>query len=328
MLIFVYNQRLSKTMIRHLFFIAMLILLQTSCEKMVTEQGLVFDYEHISIPAVENINAVSFPTKTTGYASTSSGLYKTEDSGRTWTLIHPTTPKHIHFHTVDFGITDRGSYTFDGGLTWENFGVSCKGATISEKGEIVLLTKQAVNVSAVWKAEPFETELQFIDYLVGIYFSDVEYGQAVNGSAYFYSSGNDGDLIGMNLSTGAQRTIYIGYKMNAFCLLPDEAMVCGQDGNIARGSITKDYSDVERRYHEHNYEYLAMDAKDGVFVAVGFHSIASNKKLEIDSYSANINEVLDIHESSFNETFKLVDVIDANNMVIVTSTNRIYIGNL
>lgn len=308
-----------------LFFVVSVFL---SCNKIITEQSLVFDYHEISIGDSLEIRDISFPSNDVGYVVTNSGIYKTSNGGASWTETSSSNAQYIHFHSDDFGITNRGLYTTDGGNTWENIGLTCKGATISDKGEVIVLTKYSVNNAEVWKSEPNGVELEKIGILTGLYYDYVEFSQAVDGMVFFFSSNTYSDLIGMDMSTGERRVINQSEKTTGFCLMPGDLLLCGEVGSIGRGSFSKEFSDVDRLYFEHDYNYLNMDAKGDVFVAVGMNTIASNKKLAEDYDYDNINEVLDINETNFKETFKNVDIIDENNMVIVTSKNRIYKGTL
>tara|TARA_B100000809_G_C14753830_1_gene393172 strand:- start:190 stop:396 length:207 start_codon:yes stop_codon:yes gene_type:complete len=66
-----------------LVYVILLILSFSSCSKHVAEETFVFDYQDISIPDVDSVYSVSFPTITIGFAVTNIGLYKTIDKGKT-----------------------------------------------------------------------------------------------------------------------------------------------------------------------------------------------------------------------------------------------------
>jgi photosystem II stability/assembly factor-like uncharacterized protein len=75
---------------------------------------------------VNKLSQITFPTKDTGFVSSTGSLYRTLDGGNTWTpIVNQTNGLHLNFPTKDIGYMGFDGFeavqkTTDGGATWNS----------------------------------------------------------------------------------------------------------------------------------------------------------------------------------------------------------------
>ena len=145
-------------------YVILVIISFTACSKYVTDETFVFDYVDISIPNVDSIYSVSFPSNQIGFAVTNLGLYKTVDRGNSWELNLMVNKGDVHFSSNQFGVVSPRYYTEDGGDTWVDVGYNSDGLAITESNDLISMTRENYTTLSFWKKEAGNVNFNFYAY--------------------------------------------------------------------------------------------------------------------------------------------------------------------
>jgi photosystem II stability/assembly factor-like uncharacterized protein len=312
-----------RPILRFILLIIPLFLLSYGCKKKVIEIVPVIEYEDISIPDNADLKFFSFPTLNVGYAGVNK-LFKTTDGGKSWnTLNLPGTITGLEFvdESTGFCVSSNLLYkTKNGGSSW-NYLMPANYIGKSENGNIVVGTPGNFTCKVQMSKDTGTTffplrsisvdgnilSMRVLNNKVFVFGSESYFSDAVNGlnlidtskfvkigikaTAYenpndAYFSGSDGAAVGMQG--------YIGYS--SYNLNPDIYL-----------------ANFSRIYYDHTYTYNSVDGFDGLMVAVGYHTIASN--IDIDN-EEKWNEVFDKQRNGFEQTFYKVRFFDKQTLFI------------
>ena len=302
-----------------------------SCKKKVIEIIPVIEYEDISITGVSaDVNSFSFPTIETGYA-VANGLYKTINSGTSWTKLAITgNIKEVEFvnSTIGFCISDGYLYkTIDGGQTWV-LKISADFVEIAQNGNVVVAKETTFIANLKISTDNGNTfvnapTLSINGHLAGLKVCD-------NKAYVFDTQGFSANMInGLNLAD-ANKYVRLQVNANAAENATDvyysggTGSVVGGKGFIANSnSVSGTYylAGFSRSYYGHTYPYYSVDGYEGLMVAVGYHSIATNMDIQ---NKEPWNEVFDKNRNGFEQTFLKVKFYNKSTFYVSGSNGLIW----
>jgi len=323
------------------FVLTSILSITISCKKEPRKKDLVYDYHDISITGADTIYSITFPDPLCGYAITNVGFYKTLNAGESWTAIDQTNEGFIQFHNRYYGVLPNGRMTIDGGLNWTQ-DAPYKFACMTEKGTVIALKMLSLDFSLMYETDPFDTIFHFIDTVayyginktVDKVVSRIEshmgyiviIPKEVSASDPFMGISHEGDRYFTLFKdwTHVERPVDICTGKYGYF------HICGGDGYL--GTVQLEVPETgynfilypDRDYFLHEFNYYSIDYFDDFQVAVGQHSIATNK--EIKEEGMWYKELLNKEKEPFTETFYLLDIINRNTLVTAGTGGKIYYG--
>ena len=306
-----------------------------SCNKNITEETIVFEYTEASPISSDSIFSIAFPSNQVGYASTSSGIFKTQDRGENWELKLNKNGGDLTFFSENYGIHSSGMITTDGGETWTSLGNNIQATSINSKGETFILVRQNAYTGTLWKTEPLGTQLSFMIQTNTISIDGIQKLVCSDNYVYFvpYNFIYD-DVYAFNTEDATNYFQITGdWTGNAepedLSVIDGQILLCGKQGSIYVGYEPDDqFTSVNRQYFNHNLDYYSIKSNNGLIVAVGDKTILTNKKLGISKSDDQFSEVLSTKLEGF--TFKCyqIEIIDNENIAIIGENGIIYIGKI
>ncbi len=319
-----------KCICKTLFLIFSFTLLLSSCKKKIIEVIPVIEYEDISLSEQGDVKSFSFPSSSIGYAAANS-LYKTTDGGQSWTKLNFSgVVKSIEFIDDNIGFCTAGGYlykTINGGQTWV-INVSADYVAKTQSGQIVVAKETTflgnIKVSNN-NGSTFSTAqtLSLNGRLSGL--------RVFENTAYILDDkGYSDDVIrGVNLAD-SNKTVRLNAKATAE-ENPNDLYFAGKSGALVggRGLISNSSSSgnpyylsvFDRSYYGHTYSYYGIDGYDGLMVAVGYHSIASNIDIKNKEHW---NEVFDKDRNGFEQTFFRIRFVDKSTFYVSGNNGLIW----
>jgi hypothetical protein len=298
-----------KYIYKTLFLTFFFTLLLSSCKKKIIETIPVIDYEDVSLNESADIKSFSFPTLLTGYAA-ANNLFKTIDGGHSWTKLNfAGSIKSIEFVDENTGFCTSDGYlyrTINGGQTWVLL-VSADYVAIAQSGQIVIAKETTfignIKVSNNNGNTFYASQtLSLNGHLSGL--------RVFDNTAYITDtkSYSDDVIRGVNIAD-SNKTVRLEAKATAD-ENPNDLYYVGGNGAVVggRGLICNSsgsgnpyyIASFDRSYYGHTYTYNSIDGYDGLMVAVGYHTIASN--IDIKN-KETWNEVFNKDRNGFEQTF-------------------------
>jgi hypothetical protein len=313
-----------------IFLILTCCLFTSSCKKKIIEVIPVIEYEDISLSESADVKAFSFPSLQTGYAA-GNNLYKTTDGGKSWAQLSFTgTIKSIEFIDENIGFCTAGGYlykTINGGQTWV-LTVSADYVAIAKSGQIVV-AKETTFIGNIKVSNnnggTFYTAqtLSLNGHLSGL--------RVFENTAFILDDkGYEDDVIrGVNI---ADSNKYV--RLNAKCTAEENSTdlyyssgkgaVVGGRGIISNSTSSANNYYVaafDRSYYGHTYSYYGIDGYDGLMVAVGYHTIASN--IDVKNKEA-WNEVFNKDRNGFEQIFFRIRFFDRSTFFVSGNNGLIW----
>ena len=319
-----------KSINKTLIFVLAISFFLSSCKKKIIETIPVIEYENISLNDGGDVKAFSFPSLSVGYAA-GNNLYKTTDGGQSWSKLNFTgIVKNIEFVNENVGFCTSGGYlykTIDGGQTWAS-NVSADYVAISQSGQIVV-AKETTFIGNIKvsnnSGSTFNTvqTLSLDGHLIGLrVFGDIAY---INDDKSYV----DDVISGVNLAdsnkivrlntkaTAEENPKDIYYKNGSGAAVGGKGLISNSSGSGNPYYIAA----FDRSYYGHTYQYYSIDGYNGLMVAVGYHTIASNIDIKNDE---RWNEVFDKDRNGFEQTFFRVRFFNSNTFFISGNNGLIW----
>lgn len=299
------------------FGILCLLVLSMSCKKKVLEIIPVIEIEKdMSITNGKDIKYFSFPSSQIGYAAyDTSFIYKTNNSGTTWSLINVANNKKcngLEFFNELKGICLMGNSmyaTSDGGLTWnlKDSGVNFIGKT--DKG-IGILGKCNNFSCSIYTSVDSAGSFQSVGDIT--FQGDFLSARIVDSKIIVFSKDYD-KLKGFDVISNQNFSIkfYINNN-NPFDIYLSGSTGCvvGVGGDIKEDRFGVGYS---RAYFNHSYNYYSVDGVGNFIVCVGNKTIASNMDIGNDN---EWNEVFDSKGNGFDHIFYKIRFINSSSFYL------------
>ncbi len=302
-----------------------------SCKKKVIETIPVIEYEDISINGVSaDIHSFSFPSLETGYAA-ANGLYKTIDGGESWIKLSLTgTITDVEFISTAIGFCVSDGYlykTTDGGQNWV-LKTSADFVEILQNGNIIVAEETTFMANIKLSTDNGNTftnapTLSLNGHLSGLKASDYKI-------FIFDTQGYSSNMIrGLNV---ADSNKYVRLQVNTTAdenatdvyYMGGAGSVVGGKGFIANSvGVYGTYylAGFSRSYYGHTYPYYSIDGYDGLMIAVGYHSIATNMDIQ---NKESWNEVFDKNRNGFEQTFFKIKFYNATTFFVSGSNGLIW----
>lgn len=306
---------------RYIVIASSLFLLLSSCKKKIVEIVPVMEVESdLSIAGADAIKYFSFPGSSVGYAASEADfIYKTTNSGNSWTSILVTNNKicsGLEFFDADKGmcLMDDDLYvTADGGQSWSLMG----------SGDFIGITDDGVGVvgdcgqtsCAIRTSTDFGQTFLLqgtIDYSISFDFLAARIVDSkvvlFPKQGWDFPDENMFDLVTNNSSMISFGSINNFQTPNDVYLLDGNGTVVGKDGLIIDDNLGSSW-----QYSGHSYSYYSIDGDESFAVCVGEKTITTN--LDIGN-EENWNEVFDVEGNGFTETFYRIRFIDEKTFYI------------
>lgn len=310
-------------------YVILVIISFTGCSKYVTDETFVFDYVDISIPNVDSIYSVSFPSNQIGFVVTNLGLFKTVDRGESWELSLMVNKGDVHFSSNQLGVVSPRYYTEDGGDTWVDVGYNSDGLAITESNDLISMTRENYTTLSFWKKEAGNANFNFYSLFYVTGSNTPKKFRCYGEYLYVFQKDNENNIFAIHTTDQSKYFSIIEGANHSTDLVAtfNQIYLSGTSGEVSSGVVPDNqFAYVERKYFLHTNNYYAIDYYDDHIIAVGKNTIVTNKQ---SKYNSNVyNEVYDVSQNGLNDTFYLIDMIDENNVVIVAYGTKILIGTI
>lgn len=301
-----------------------------SCKKKIIDEYAVYQYQDISIPNIDSIISVSFPSKEYGFVVCKEGTYKTNDAGKNWVKVSEINTGEISFYDEEFGVNSNRSYTFDGGNTWNSFYYLNK-LSMTKEGNMIGLEETSWNQVTLIIYEEKSDQVSKTFSIPFIYY-DIEKIKCTGD--YIIIIPNDyaaEDILVVNYKSEDSFRIQGDWtnfeKPTDFLIMDRTVYACGKQGFIAEGSVPEgEFGYISRFYYQHTNPFIAIDAYENTIIAVGNRTISTNKSLL--SNNNEFKEVLKEDLKSFGQNFSLIEFVDNECIIVVSSNGEILMGQI
>jgi hypothetical protein len=288
----------------------------------VIEKVGVIEYEDISLPGGADVNYFSFPTLNTGYAA-SDKLYKTTDGGKSWSNLNLSNIKGVEFVNESVGYCVSGTLvqkTADGGATWTICPAHAQFMGLSKSGIVFIVDYKNPSVATISvSTDQGATFYRVQD--VSVYGNMT--GIKVLGTMAFVTNSetySGGEIDGIDMAD-TSKYVRLGAESTAYASVNDvyfegaTGAVVGKQGNISHETYGSGfrYLNFTRIYFDHTYEFNSIDGFDGLMVAVGNKTMASNLDLDNDE---EWNELFNKDQNGFDKTFLKIRFFDKSTFFV------------